>query len=107
MCQNLGSGPAEGPVEEDVLGGGGDPLFGADDVGDAHEVVVDDIGQMIGGEAVGLQQNLVVDVVVGELDVAAELVAEGGFAFDGDLEADDGCVRGGLRLRKACDLVWG
>ena len=27
--------PAEGFVEQDVFGGGGDPLFGADDVGDA------------------------------------------------------------------------
>ena len=27
--------PAEGLVEEDVLGRGGDPLLGADDVGDA------------------------------------------------------------------------
>jgi hypothetical protein len=70
--------PAEGLVEQDVLGRGGDPLFGADDVGDLHEVVVDDVGEVVGGEAVGLHQDLVVDVVVLEGDVAAELVAEGG-----------------------------
>ena len=68
--------PAEGFVEQDVLGGGGDPLFGADDVGDAHEVVVDDVGEVVGGEAVGLHEDLVVDVGVLEGDVAAELVAE-------------------------------
>ena len=56
--------PAEGLVEQHVLGGGGDPLFGADDVGDAHEVVIDDVGEVVGGEAVGLEQDLVVDVVV-------------------------------------------
>ena len=70
--------PAEGFVEEDVLGGGGDPLFGADDVGDLHEVVVDDVGEVVGGEAVGLHEDLIVDVVVIEGDVAAEFVAEGG-----------------------------
>ena len=56
--------PAEGLVEQDVFRGGGDPLLGADDVGDPHQVVVDDIGEVIGGEAVGLHQHLVVDVVV-------------------------------------------
>ena len=83
-----GQRPAEGLVEQDVLGRGGDPLLGSDDVGDLHEVVVDDVGQMIGGEAVGLEQDLVVDIVMGEDDGAAELVAEGGLALDGDFEAD-------------------
>ena len=63
--------PAEGLVEQDVFGGGGDPLFGADDVGDLHEVVVDDIGEVVGGEAVGLHEDLVVDVGVLEGDVAS------------------------------------
>ena len=85
MCQKLGQLPAEGVVEQDVLGGGGDPLFGADDVGDVHEVVVDDVGEVVGGEAVGLHEDLVVDVVVVEGDVAAEFVAEGGGAFGGTL----------------------
>ena len=69
--------PAEGLVEQHVLGRGGDPLLGADDVGDLHEVVVDDVGEVVGREAVGLEQHLVVDVVVREGDVAAQLVAEG------------------------------
>ena len=81
--------PAEGLVEQHVLGGGRDPLLGADDVGDLHEVVVDDVGEVIGGEAVGLEQDLVVDVVVGEGDGAAQLVAKGCLSLDGDLEADD------------------
>ena len=63
--------PAEGLVEQDVLGGGGDPFLGADDVGDLHQVVVDDVGEVVGGEAVGLHEDLVVDVVVVEGDVAS------------------------------------
>ncbi len=83
-----GALPTEGLVEKDVLGGGGDPLFGADDVGDAHEVIVDDVGEVVGGEAIGLEQDLIVDVVVIEGDVAAEFVAEGGTGVLGDAEAD-------------------
>ena len=78
MCQKRGQRPAEGLVEQDVLGGGGDPFLGADHVGDVHEVVVDDVGEVVGGEAVGLEEDLVVDVGVVEGDVAAEFVAEGG-----------------------------
>ncbi len=95
--------PAEGLVEQDVLGGGGDPLFGADDVGDAHEVVVDDVGEVVGGEAVGLHEDLVVDVVVGEVDVAAELVAEGGVAFGGTLRRMTAGRPSGLEVQAA---IW-
>ena len=77
--------PAEGLVEQDVLGRGGDPLLGADDVGDLHEVVVDDVGEMVSGEAVGLHEHLVVDVVVVEGDGVAKFVAEGGLASAGTL----------------------
>ena len=91
--------PSEGFVEQDVLGGGADPLFGADDVGDVHEVVVDDIRKMVGGEAVGLHEDLVVDVEVVEGDVAAEFVAEGGLAFAWDLHADgEGFVFAEIRV---------
>ena len=55
--------PAEGAVEQNVLRRRGDPLLGADHVGDLHQVIVDDVGEMVGGEAVGLHQHLVVDVV--------------------------------------------
>ena len=83
------SWPSEGLIEQDVLRGRGDPLFGADDIGDEHEVVVDDVGEMVGGKAVGLHQDLVVDIGVLERDVAAEFVAESGRTFDRDFHADD------------------
>ena len=59
---------------------------------------------MIGGEAVGLHEDLVVDVGVFEGDVVAEFVAEGGGA-GGDLHADDvgtafGEIGVDLRLRE-------
>jgi hypothetical protein len=63
--------PAEGGVKVDVQGRAADPLVGAQDVADLHEVVVDDIGQVIGRQAVGLQQDGVGDLAVGHDDLAA------------------------------------
>jgi len=80
--------PAEGFVEQDVFGRGTDPLLGADDVGDVHEVVVDDVSEVVGGEAVGLHEDLIVDVIVIEGDVAAEFVFECGGRGLWDFEAD-------------------
>jgi hypothetical protein len=45
--------PAEPVEQQQVLGRGGDPLLAAHDVRDAHQVVVDDDGQVVGREAVG------------------------------------------------------
>ena len=43
-----------------MLGGRGDPLLAAHDVGDTHLEVVDDHGEVVGGEPVGLEDDLVV-----------------------------------------------
>ena len=87
--------PAERLVEQDVLRRRRDPLFGADDIGDAHEVIVDDVGQVVGGEAVAFEQDLVVDVGVVEGDVAAQFVAEGGAGLLRDLEPNGVGFAGG------------
>ncbi len=70
MCQKAWELPPECAVQQYVLRRRGDPLLGADDVCNLHEVIVDDIGEVIGGEAVRLQKNLIVDIVVFEGDVA-------------------------------------
>ena len=64
--------PSEGAVELDVLGQRREPLLRADDVGDAHQVVVDDVGQVIGREAVALEQDLIVHLGALEADLARE-----------------------------------
>ena len=58
-------------------------------MGDAHEVVVDDIGEVVGGQTVRLHEDLVVQGGVLHRDVAEHHVVEGGGAFPGDLLADD------------------
>ena len=65
-------------------------------------MVVDDVCEVVGREAVRLEQDLVVDVVVREGDVAAKLVAKAGFAFHGDLEANDGRAAFGFKRGDLC-----
>lgn len=81
--------PVEGVVEGGVSGSAGEPFFAADDVGDAHVVVVDDAGEVVGGEVVAFEEDVVVEEVVLELDGAAEVVVDGGGAVEGHGEAED------------------
>jgi hypothetical protein len=81
--------PAERPVQQDVLLGRRDPLLGADHVADLHQVIVDHVGEVVGRQAVGLEQHLVVDLGGVARDVAAQLVAERDRAGHRDLEPDD------------------
>ena len=54
--------PAEGLVQQHVQGGTGQPLLAPHHVRDRHQVVVHDVGQVVGGHAVALEQHLVIDV---------------------------------------------
>jgi hypothetical protein len=58
-------------VELDVLGQRREPFLGANDVRDPHQMVVDDVGQVIGRESVALQEDLVVHLRPLEADLAA------------------------------------
>ena len=53
------------------LGVGGQVLGAADDVGDLHQVVVHDVGEIVGGHSVTLKQHLIVKggVLDGDLTV--------------------------------------
>ena len=82
--------PAEGLVHQHVQRCGGNPLLGPHHVGNLHEVVVHDVGQVVGGEAVAFQQDGVgVDVLVLPLDVPQEGILEPGDSLHGNLEPDD------------------
>ena len=43
----------------DMEGEGGEPFITTDHVGGAHQMIVDCVGEMVGGDAVGLQQHMV------------------------------------------------
>ena len=52
-----GRAPAQGAVQQQVLGGGDEPLGAPQHVADAHVVVVHHVGQVVGGEAVRLHDH--------------------------------------------------
>jgi len=58
-------------------------------MGNAHQVVVDDVGKVIGGQTVPLQQHLIVQRAVLHGDIAEDGIVEGGSALCGDLLAND------------------
>ena len=80
--------PAEGLVEQVVLGGGGQVLAAPDHVGNAHQVVVHHVGEVIGGQAVPLDEHLVVQGLVLHGDVPEDGVVEGGSPLVGNFLAD-------------------
>nr|GFC95469.1 hypothetical protein [Tanacetum cinerariifolium] len=53
--------PAQIPVQQHVQRRGGQPLLAPNDVGDVHQVVVHDVGQVVGRHAIRLHQHLVID----------------------------------------------
>ena len=79
--------PTEGTIEHHVQGGGGEPFLAADDVGDFHRVVVDDVGKMISGHTVRFEKHLVVEEVAVHGNVAADKVVHGDVDIVGELEA--------------------
>ena len=87
--------PAEGLVQQVVLGGGGEVLAAPDHMGDAHEVIVHHVGEVVGGQAVPLQQHLVVQSLVLHGDVTEGHIVEGGGALVGDPLTDHVGLAGG------------
>ena len=91
--------PAEALVEEVVLRGGGEIFAAAHDMGDAHEVVVDDVGKVVGRQTVALQKHLIVERLILHRDVAKACIVEGRGAVLRDTLANDvGLARGDARL---------
>ena len=84
-----GDGPAEGLIEQVILGGGGQVFAAPDHMGDAHQVVIHHVGKVIGGQPVPLQQDLVVQGAVLHGDLPEGDVGEGGAPVLGNLLADD------------------
>ncbi len=81
--------PAHRRVDLRLARGVGEMVVAADDVGDAHVVVVDDHRQHVGRRAVGAQQHEVVEIAVRPGDAALHLVVDHGLALGRRLEAHD------------------
>ena len=81
--------PAERLIEQVILRRRGQVLHAAHDVGDAHQVVVDDVGEVVGRHTVLLNQHHVVERVIREGHVAEHEVIIAGFARRRRVLADD------------------
>ena len=66
--------------QHQVLGKARKPLLAADDVRSSHQMVVHRVGEVIGGNAVALEQDKIF-VVFGNLQLALNQVGEGDFLF--------------------------
>lgn len=78
----------------------GQPLVTPDHMGGSHQMIIHCVGEVIGGNAVGFQQNLV-DVVFrnGEVSLYQVLVLELVLGGSGGAEAKDpGAAHGQLSL---------
>ena len=76
-----GRRPVERLINQNLLGGVGEVVGAANDVGDAHVEVVGHHAQVVGGLAVAAQQDKVFDLLVGHFHPARHQVVEGGAAF--------------------------
>ena len=81
--------PAERFIQQVVLRRGAQVLRAADDVGDGHGVVVDDVREVVGRVAVLLDQDLVLQLAVLDRDLAEYRVREGRRALGRHLLADN------------------
>lgn len=69
----------EGLLERDVPRRVVEVLLGAHDVGDAHGLIIDDDGEVVGGKAIGLADDEVVEFAGGDFDVAEDLIGDDEF----------------------------
>ena len=84
-----GDVPAERLVQEDVFRRRGDELRAAHDVRDAHEMVVDDVREVVRRHAVAFEEHLVFELAVRDRDGAVEDVLIRRLAALRHLLADD------------------
>ena len=81
--------PAERLIQQVVLRRRREILGATDNVRNAHQMVVHDVCKVIGGKAVGLEQHLILKLLVFDRDVTEGGVMERGRALVRDALADD------------------
>ena len=100
-----GVGPAESLIEQHVERCRRQPFLATDDVGNLHQVVIDDVRQMVGGQLVGtLIEHLVVEDVALHAHLATDKVVDQHLASRLNLETHDILLAIGYQL---VDLLLG
>jgi hypothetical protein len=79
---------AEGAVEQKLTGGGAKEVFAADGLSDLHGGIVNDDGELIGGQVVLTPDDEIAEVLAGDELLWAEMtVGEGDGLPVGDVES--------------------
>ena len=81
--------PAEILVEQQMLWCRRNPFLTAHDMGDAHKMVIDNIGEMVSRQAVRFHQHLHVDNIIFERNFAAQRVLNNTSARCGNFHTDN------------------
>ena len=103
MCKNRPR-QAQRFVERQIIWHAGDELLAANDVGDIHLGVVDDVGKIVGRVAVRLDEDEVVNDLRAGSDVTHDLVVVG-IAFGLSLEPQRHGAIPGRRIVRAMVAV--
>ena len=82
--------PAERLIDLGLARGVGEMVVAANDMRHAHVVIVDDDGEHVGRVAVRSQEHEIVEILVGEHDLALHLVVDHRLAFLPRAQPDDG-----------------
>ena len=72
--------PAKGLVEAGILGSGGQVFIAPHHMGNFHQMVVHYICKIVGGIAIGLDQDHIVKLFIGLYDGSVNLIVEGCFS---------------------------
>ena len=83
----LGEFEAQSLEQLDVEGEGGEPLIASDNMGGTHQVIVHSVSEMIGGDTIRLQQNMV-HIVFGDGQLALDQIVELELILDGSGRAE-------------------
>ena len=72
--------PAERFIDIDMFWHRREPFVATDHMGDLHEIVIDNAGEVVGGEAIAFHEDLIIDIGPGDGDSAFDGIFEDAFA---------------------------
>ena len=81
--------PAKGLIQTIVLRTGGNIFVSANDMRDSHQMIIDHVCEIIGREAVRLDEDHVIELAVVYRDVSVKLIVEGRGALSGIVLTND------------------
>lgn len=80
--------PAQCLIDKELFRRVGDMFFGAQDMGHAHEMIINDNGKVIGWDTAALHDDKIIVLVHIKLDIAMDHIMEANRSFERHLDAD-------------------